>query len=401
MRTVDSTSRASNVRLLRATLLLLPSLAFGQVVNNSVTVSASQSLQASQVTFDVTVGSGITTLSTILNAVSSVGITAADLIRVSSTLFQATGTGTNNIATGQLNWTFQLTVPVSEQKTSASSLAALAGAIGQGNSGLSLSYSIEGSTGAVPATNCDFASLIANARTQAQQLASTANQGIGTILGITDNSSSTLCLLTVKFAPGGTLQETGPTTVTVSATQSNPPPLDQVSIFLDVSSPGTAGLSSITGALSAAGITGVTLSGVNSYIISAPQSGLNWSFGLVAPFAQLSATLAQLSNAAVSIQQQNTGLSLTFNVAGLTSSQAQQPPSCANVNLLPAAQTRAQQIAAAAGLSLGPVLSLSEAPGFGNVSPAFVASGVGFLTLALAPPANPTCSLTAQFQLYN
>jgi hypothetical protein len=192
--------------------------------------------------------------------------------------------------------------------------------------------------------------------------------------------------LTAKFALSGLPQENGPSTVTVSTSQPNSLTLDQVSLALSVTSPPGIGLSAVTGALSDAGITNATLYGVATSSNTTSSSYL-WSFSLLVPFTQLSATLAELSTAAATIQQNNSGLSLSFGVTGLSSSQAQQPPSCSSSNLLQAAQSRATQIAAAAGLSLGPVLSLSN----NGIVAETVVGGVLV----------PACGLTAQFQLYN
>jgi hypothetical protein len=84
-----------------------------------------------------------------------------------------------------------------------------------------------------------------------------------------------------------------------------------------------------------------------TYLADAPTTtfALQWSFTLIAPLSKLNAVLTQLANAQQTIQPQSTGLSLTFYVFGLSSSQGQQPPSCPDATMVAEAPTQAQQVA--------------------------------------------------------
>ena len=65
------------------------------------------------------------------------------------------------------------------------------------------------------------------------------------------------------------------------------------------------------------------------------------------------------------IAQNNSGLTLTFTVEGTQASQShkmQQSQPCSNADLIADATAQAQKLAAAAGLTLGPILRLSNAP---------------------------------------
>jgi hypothetical protein len=80
----------------------------------------------------------------------------------------------------------------------------------------------------------------------------------------------------------------------------------------------------------------------------------------------------------------NSGLTLTFYVEGIqVSPQLQQSQPCSQAALLSDAQSWAKQVANAAGVSAGPILSIAT-PG------AVYARSTVF---------NLTCSLTVQFQL--
>ena len=139
-----------------------------------------------------------------------------------------------------------------------------------------------------------------------------------------------------------------------------------------------------------------------------PQTALVWSFTLTAPLAKLSATLAQIRSAQQSISANNSGLTLTLYVAGTqVSPQLQQSQPCSQSALLADAQAQAKQVAAAAGVSAGPILSLAEGGGplgasLQVASAQLVAgdffAGVPSISAVLTTPA-PTCSLTVQFQL--
>jgi hypothetical protein len=113
------------------------------------------------------------------------------------------------------------------------------------------------------------------------------------------------------------------------------------------------------------------------------QTVFYWNFTQTEPFAQMAAASTQLSAAMQAISAKNSGLSLIFSVAGTqASSQLQQSHLCSQAALLADAQAQAKQVASAAGVSAGPILSMGS-----------VGSASGYTT------PQTTCVLTVQFQL--
>jgi hypothetical protein len=180
------------------------------------------------------------------------------------------------------------------------------------------------------------------------------------------NVGSTTCLLIAKFALGAAFLQPGPNTITINASQSLSPAPDQAAIAITVTFGLTSTLDDVTTALTTAGITGPSLSAVTT-TYSAVQNGSQtqatnvvWTFTMTAPISSLGATLAQLTTAQTAFQKANPTLSLTFNVEGGSNSQ---PLSCPQSALFAQAQRQAQQLAAAAGVVVGPVLSLTSSSG--------------------------------------
>jgi uncharacterized protein YggE len=419
-------------------LLILAAPLVAQLSNNTVTVTASQSstAQPDEAVFSVTVGSGVDkSLDDAAAAVSGLGITAANLVSISTppSIVNGFAPQPGAVPTPTLGWIFQLVVPFSKLKDTTAALTSLQKTISQNNSGLTLSFTLSGTRiSSQQAPNCNLADLISKVRTQAQQIASSAGLTAGAIVGLTSFTPS-VCSLTVRFALGAMFGQPGPNSITITAVRTNAIQPDQVLIGLNVQSGTTAGLDDVTGALTGAGIAGATFTGVytTTYFIATgvsssqtPQPELVWSFTLTAPLAKLSATLTQILFAQQAISAKNSGLSLTFYVESTqVSPQLQQSQTCPQAALLADAQAQAKQVAAAAGVSAGPILSMAEgssiAPAslqfaqvplqFAQVPPVsllnfngVINSGLGYAsfvtsTAYAAPP--PTCSLTVQFQL--
>jgi len=395
-------------------LLLIPAVPLlAQLANNTVTVTASQSsaAQPDEAVFSVTVGSGVDkSLDDVVAAVSAVGITAANLVGVSTPLSIPGG-----LPPSSLGWTFQLAVPFSKTKDITAALTSLEKTISQNKSGLMLAFSLAGTrVSGQQASNCNLADLVGQARAQAQQTARAAALNAGAIVGLTSATSTAaplVCSLTARYALGTMFGQLGPNSITITATRTNNIQPDQVLVGLNVTSGTTAGLDDITSALTGAGIAGTIFTRVYTttfypYGSQTPQAALVWSFTLTAPLAKLSSTLSQVLSAQQTISGNNSGLTLTFNVAGMQVSQhLQQSQPCSQAALLADAQAQAKQVAAAAGVSAGPILSMGE--GGSAVLPLQVAPGLA----AVAIPANLngsfifptvfnlTCSLTVQFQL--
>jgi hypothetical protein len=361
-------------------------------ITNSVTVSASQSApEPDSVVFSVAVTCGYDqTLETIVNAVSGLGITAANLtgVAVPNSVQNLFGRLPRS-GPPQEQWTFQLVIPFAQMKSTSAALAALQKSLAQSTSGLLLSWSI--SSTQTSAATCNFGSVAVQASAQAQQIAGAASVKLGAISSLSVSG----CALTASYALS--TAEPGPRILLATASQpiTGAAP-DQVTVELYVTSSLTAILNSITAALTKAGITGVTFAGATEN----PQPSLlgptlTWTFSETVPITKLTATQAQLTAAE---QHLGGGLNLTFGPAGVSYSQ---PPSCPEATLLSQVQTLAQNAAVAAGASAGPLLSMSSGA---EAVPAEAARQGDFLlgvpnlyTPVLAGSSD--CSLTAQFQL--
>lgn len=188
-------------------------------------------------------------------------------------------------------------------------------------------------------------------------------------------------------------------TLTIAATRSIVLQPDQIVFVLSVNSPVAATLEQVAGALSGLGITSANVSGVDS----SNATTLQWNFTLASPLANLTATIASLTKLEQTIAQNGSGLTLTFYIGGTQVSQRlRQSQTCSNADLISDATAQAQKLAAAAGMTAGPIVKLS------NTAQPENSTSAGFLGVFLVPAEyivpnsySPpvTCSLSVQFQL--
>jgi hypothetical protein len=177
------------------------------------------------VSTDMTVG-----LSDVLAVVAPAGLTQANFVGVSSVPFPG------NILPAQpgqplpplqapLQWVFAVPVPISKMKDMASALSDLQRSLAQVANGPRLSFSVQGtqvSPQLQQTQTCQFTDLIADARAQAQKLASAAGLTAGNVLAMSSSvaastggvisayfgsspfllapTSAAPCFVTVKFA---------------------------------------------------------------------------------------------------------------------------------------------------------------------------------------------------------
>ncbi|MGA2878888.1 MAG: SIMPL domain-containing protein [Bryobacteraceae bacterium] len=166
-------------------LLLAVAPVFGQLKSHTVTVSATRSInvQADQVVFGLSVSAAATTsLDQIVAALAGIGITSASL----------TGVGTN-FDPPAFQWSFTLAVPFSSLTAIIGSLTKLEQTIAQNNSGLALTFSVNGtqvSQQLQQSQTCSNSDLIADATAQAQKLAAAAGMTLGQILKLTSVPST-------------------------------------------------------------------------------------------------------------------------------------------------------------------------------------------------------------------
>lgn len=155
--------------------------AFAQLDSNTITVTASRSVQLApdQITFVVTVTAPTTaSLDDVLAAAPGLGLTAANLSGVQATLALLGPASTND-------WSFNLTVAISQLKSTLATITALQGR----KSGMSVSF-LGGNTAvsdqAAAAQTCTMLDLFLDASAQAQKLASAAGRTVGTVLALSN-----------------------------------------------------------------------------------------------------------------------------------------------------------------------------------------------------------------------
>lgn len=147
------------------------------------------------------------------------------------------------------------------------------------------------------------------------------------------------------------------------------------------------------------------VSAAASFLNAGP--GTQWYFSKTLPIASMGSALTSLNSAQAN---RKSSMTVTFSVQANVSAAAKAANPCVYGALMSDASAQARQTAIAAGLKLGPVISLSD----GSDLPADQAGGAVYLVAdafigvisrsgsfsAFAPPAPPTvCTLVVRFQL--
>ncbi len=180
---------------LAAGFVLFAPLLLGQLDTNSVTVTASSSatLQPDEAVFSVQVGSGINaTLNDIVAALQGTGITAANFTGIIS---QGSTVLVPGILQPAETWLFTLAAPLAKIKDTVAQLTNLQQTIAKQNNGLQMSFSVQGtqvSQQLQQSQPCVLSDLLANARTQAQNLASAAGFGLDVIQAMSSTISTSV-----------------------------------------------------------------------------------------------------------------------------------------------------------------------------------------------------------------
>jgi hypothetical protein len=189
--------------------------------DRSVTVTASRnnSVTPDQGVFAVTALSPTdASREDVLAVVQEAGLTINNFDSIYTTT--TGGSGPGQPPRDSLQWTFSLTVPLTSLKATVAQLTALQQSVAQKKNGMTVSFSLrstQASAQALAAQPCAASDLIADARAQAQKMASAAGAGLGGILAISGSSTVTppgqtlfasaitvpTCSLTVKFALTG------------------------------------------------------------------------------------------------------------------------------------------------------------------------------------------------------
>lgn len=200
-----------------------------------------------------------------------------------------------------------------------------------------------------------------------------------------------LALATAAFAQ----LDTNVITVTASRTATAPP--DQVAVAVTVTTGEKQTLDTVLASLPS-GITATELAGVTGY----GSGHVQWTFNLTVAIKDLTSTIAGLNAAAA-----HGGFPIGFYVQGSTTAAT---PQCPYPALISDARAQAAKLATAAGVTLGPIVTLEQgtqtaASGYQFVSGVLygIVSVVDQLTSLLTTPRfyypTPTCTLTVQFKI--
>jgi hypothetical protein len=199
--------------LLISTFSISASLLFGQLDSNTVTVTASQSMnvQPDQALFAVYVTTPLTaSLDDVLAAVKGAGITSANFSGVGAAVgavqLLPCGNAVAPLPAPSIEWAFGLSVPFAQMKATVTALTGLQQSIMQANTGFTLYFSVQGaqiSTSLLQSQTCNIAGLIAEATAQAQKLASAAGLNLRSILALSSSISSPVANNSVPVAIAG------------------------------------------------------------------------------------------------------------------------------------------------------------------------------------------------------
>jgi hypothetical protein len=187
--------------------------------------------------------------------------------------------------------------------------------------------------------------------------------------------------------------------ITIAASRSITLQPDQVVFSVAVTSGLQGTLDQVVASLQPLGISAANFLGVNTV----DPSTLQWNFKLTAPLANIKDTIAALKAA-------DSSLNLAFQLAGAqVSPELQASQQCSIPDLVSDARAQGQKMAAAAGMTLGPVLAVANLPvvygilipGSSGLMPGNITSARRFAPLPVyVPPSQPvTCSATIKFAL--
>jgi hypothetical protein len=211
------------------------------------------------------------------------------------------------------------------------------------------------------------------------------------------------CLVILSLSAGPVFGQLESNTLTITATRSVTLQPNDVAFTVSVGSGGSTDLDQVVAALSGLGVSSANLTSVSGGIV--PPS-VQWNFALAVPIAKLASTIGSLTQLEQTLAQNNSGLILTFSVQGTQTSQSsqklQQSQPCSSADLIADATAQGQKLAAAAGLTLGPILRLSNAPSAQPTLFAATFAFEGFIVPNIvfeSVPQPATCSLVVKFQL--
>jgi Protein of unknown function (DUF541) len=217
--------------------------------------------------------------------------------------------------------------------------------------------------------------------------------------------------------------QTDDNTLTVTATQTVNVQPDQMVLAVTVEVESTLGLDDVVGLVKDAGITADELANATttypySIIGQVPAFTLSltdWTFSVSVPLTKLKDVLTSLATIEQTLIKHFPSRTLFFSGSSRVSAALQAQQGCTPDSLVPVARAKAQQLAAVAGLNLGPLKGVSYNIGSVAVpTAAYAFTGIydptqgGIVSIPpvrliqfVAPQPTPTvnCTLAAQFQL--
>lgn len=396
-----------------AGFLFLPFVAAAQLTLNSVTVTASRETDvlADQIVFGVSlIAPAEANLEDVLAVAAGAGLTKSD--------FAGLSYSSSTLAGAPVQWQFRLAAPIADSRRTAGLLSALQQNLAKDKK-FTLSYAVSGtqaSPKALEARNCSISGLLADARTRASNLASSAGSTTGDLQALSSAVSGGApipCSLTATYMLGGAQPSSETITVAAASASSLLLP-DSITAYLEVMADERTGLEEVLRIVAPAGVRGQDLT--TAYQYSAARlclagitncSPVDWQFRITAPMAKLKETLGALAEVTRSA---TAGTTVVYRVSSGVSAK----PECVTTTLVSQARRRAEDIAAAAGLRVGRLIALSDGPGGGSaiIPTAVFRSGdfsqtifdpqTGYGSLWFSPPSlSPAanCSAVAQFQL--
>jgi len=343
-------------------LWLLPFVALAQLTPNSVTVTVSRNpvVPPDLLVYNVSLAASPDVgFEEVLAAASGAGLTAANFSFVS-------------LSKGAASWLFTTTAPLNDTTRTVALLNALQQSFAREKK-FTLSFQVVG-TDVSAAPKCPLADLMADARTKAATL---AGGSVGPIQSLTGSTAQ--CSLTVTFAPGGPRS----IAITAQTPAANAAP-NRVTVTLNVSADVSVGLDQIVQAVAATGVSAGDLNYVSQFSFAGqPQ----WTFVYTAPLSKWKDTLAALAKAR---DAKHPGITVGYQI----STEPATAPECAQPTLVSQARHAAQDVASAAGVGLGPLTAVSDAPPAQGVTSAAVFAVLSPFPSVFAPEG---CSVVAQF----
>lgn len=171
-----------------ALLILCASACLAQLDDNTVTVTATRNvtLQPDQATIGITVTTPLSTgLDDVLAGIPGLGLSAADVVFVDTILLTNTAPS--------LTWQFSKSVPFSGLKDAISAVGTAQQSLAANRTAFDLTFYVSGqvSQAARQAPSvCPIPTLLADAQTQAQQIASASGVRIGGVISMAQGAAS-------------------------------------------------------------------------------------------------------------------------------------------------------------------------------------------------------------------